>query len=42
MPSVEAMVELPFKHGSLQWAERRALARQWRGRFERAYVGPNS
>ena len=42
MPSVENVVELPFKHGSLQWAERRALARQWRGRFERAYVGPNS
>ena len=42
MPSVEHVVELPFKHGSLQWAERRALARQWRGQFERAYVGPNS
>jgi len=42
MPSVENVVELPFKHGSLQWAERRALAHQWRGRFERAYVGPNS
>lgn len=42
MPSVEAVVELPFKHGSLQWAERKALARQWRGQFERAYVGPNS
>ncbi len=42
MPSVENVVELPFKHGSLQWAERRALARQWRGQFERAYVGPNS
>jgi heptosyltransferase-2 len=42
MPSVEAVVALPFKHGSLQWAERKALAREWRGQFERAYVGPNS
>ena len=30
MPSVAEVIELPFKHGSLQWAERRALARQWR------------
>jgi len=42
MPSVENVVELPFKHGRLQWAERRALARQWRGQFDKAYVGPNS
>jgi hypothetical protein len=42
MPSVAKVIELPFKHGSLQWAERRALARQWRGKFDRAYVMPNS
>jgi hypothetical protein len=42
MPSVADVIELPFKHGSLQWAERRALARQWRGKFDRAYVMPNS
>ena len=42
MPSVAEVIELPFKHGSLQWAERRALARQWRGKFDRAYVMPNS
>jgi heptosyltransferase-2 len=42
MPSVAKVIELPFKHGSLQWTERRALARQWRGRFDRAYVMPNS
>lgn len=42
MPSVAEVIELPFKHGKLQWSERRALARQWRGIFERAYVAPNS
>jgi heptosyltransferase-2 len=42
MPSVAEVIELPFKHGKLQWSERRALARQWRGMFERAYVAPNS
>lgn len=42
MPSVSDVIELPLKHGSLQWAERRALARQWRGLFDRAYVAPNS
>lgn len=42
MPGVEAVVELPFRHGDLQWAERRALGRQWRGRFDQAYICPNS
>ena len=42
LPSVEQVFELPFKHGSLQWAERKALAHGWRGQFDRAYVGPNS
>ena len=42
MGSVSQVYELPFAHGKLQWSERRALARQWRGKFDRAYVMPNS
>jgi heptosyltransferase-2 len=36
------VIELPFAHGRLDWAVRRALAKQWRGRFDAAYVLPNS
>jgi heptosyltransferase-2 len=39
---VAEVLELPFAHGGLQWAARRALARQLRGRFDTAYVCPNS
>lgn len=42
MPQVAAVVELPFAHGGLQWQARRSLARQLRGRFDAAYVCPNS
>ena len=42
MPQVAEVLEFPFAHGGLQWAARRALARQLRGRFEAAYVCPNS
>ena len=42
MPSAAEVVELPFAHGRLDWAERRRVARAWRGRFGRAYVLPNS
>ena len=42
MDSVVNILELPFVHGKLQWAQRRELARQWRGMFDRAYVAPNS
>ena len=42
MPHVTEVIELPFPRGGLHWGARRNLARQWRGRFERAYVGPNS
>ena len=42
MPQVAEVLELPFAHGGLQWAARRALARTLRGRFEIAYVCPNS
>ncbi len=42
MPQVAQVIELPFAHGGLQWGPRRALARTLRGRFDRAYVCPNS
>lgn len=42
MPQVAEVIEFPFAHGGLQWAARRAVARQLRGRFDAAYVLPNS
>ena len=42
MPQVDEVIELPFAHGRLDWAARRRLARAWRGRFDHAYVLPNS
>jgi len=42
MACVERVMEFPFAHGGLQWAARRAMARQLRGQFERAVVCPNS
>ena len=42
MPQVAEVVEFPFQHGGLQWQARRAMAAQLRGRFDAAYVLPNS
>jgi heptosyltransferase-2 len=42
MPAVEQVEELPFAHGRLDWAARRRLGHQWRGRFDVAYVLPNA
>ncbi len=42
MPEVAEIVELPFAHGRLDWAERRRVAAGMRGRFDVAYVLPNS
>ncbi len=42
MPQVAEVVELPFQHGGLQLRERRQLARELEGRFDAAYVLPNS
>ena len=42
MPQVAELIELPFAHGRLDWAARRNMAAAWRGRFDRAYVLPNS
>lgn len=42
MPQVAAVVEFPFQHGGLQFKARRRLARELAGKFEAAYVLPNS
>lgn len=42
MGCVERVIEFPFARGGLQWAARRAMARQLRGQFDRAVVCPNS
>jgi len=42
MPQVSEVFEFPFAHGGLQWSGRRALAQQLRGRFDTAYICPNS
>ena len=42
MPQVAEVVEFPFQHGGLQLRERRRLARELQGRFDAAYVLPNS
>ena len=42
MPQVAEVIELPFQHGGLQFAARRRLARELQGRFDTAYVLPNS
>jgi heptosyltransferase II len=42
MPQVAEVIELPFAHGRLDWAKRRHIAAGLRGRFDTAYVLPNS
>jgi heptosyltransferase-2 len=42
MPQVAEVIEFPFAHGGLQFKARRSLARQVQGRFNTAYVLPNS
>ncbi len=42
MPQVAEVIELPFAHGGLQLRARGSLARQLSGRFDVAYVCPNS
>ncbi len=42
MPQVSAVIEFPFQHGGLQFKARRSLAKQIDGRFDSAYVLPNS
>jgi heptosyltransferase-2 len=42
MPHVAEVIDFPFAHGGLQWTARRAMARALHGRFDTAYVCPNS
>lgn len=42
MAQVCEVIELPFAHGGLQLKARRSLAKQMAGRFDTAYVLPNS
>ncbi len=42
MPQVAEVIEFPFAHGGLQFKARRSLAKQIEGRFDTAYVLPNS
>lgn len=42
MPEVAEVFDLPFAHGRLDLKARWRLGRGWAGRFERAYVLPNS
>ena len=42
MPQVAEVIEFPFAHGGLQWQGRRTMAASLRGRFDTAYICPNS
>src|SRR5204862_6976231 len=42
MPQVEGIIEFPFQHGGLQLRERRRIAKEAEGRFDVAYILPNS
>ena len=42
MPQVAEVIEFPFAHGGLQWTARRAMAKHLHGRFDAAYICPNS
>ena len=42
MPQVAEVIEFPFQHGGLQFKARRGLAKALDGRFDIAYVCPNS
>jgi heptosyltransferase-2 len=42
MPQVGEVFEWPFAHGRLDWKKRRGIAAGLRGRFDVAYVLPNS
>jgi len=42
MPQVAHILPVPFAHGGLQFRARRQVARELRGRFDSAYILPNS
>jgi heptosyltransferase II len=42
MPNAPQVIEFPFQHGGLQLRERRRVAKEVEGRFDVAYILPNS
>jgi heptosyltransferase-2 len=42
MPQVKEVIAWPFAHGRLDWTARRRAAAELKGRFDNAYVLPNS
>jgi heptosyltransferase-2 len=42
MPQVAEVIELPLAHGKLDWSARSRIAQGLQGRFDAAYVLPNS
>jgi heptosyltransferase-2 len=42
MSQVDEVIEFPFQHGGLQFKARRSIAKKVQGRFDTAYVLPNS
>jgi len=42
MPQVAEVIEFPFQHGGLQLRERRRIAKDAQGKFDVAYILPNS
>ena len=42
MPQVAEVIEFPFQHGGVQFKARRRLASELEGRFDIAYICPNS
>jgi heptosyltransferase II len=42
MPQVDEVIEFPFQRGGVQFKARRSLAKQVEGKFDVAYVLPNS
>ncbi len=42
MPQVGEVIDMPFAHGRLDWSARRRFAAALKGRFDTAYVLPNS
>ena len=42
MPEVSELIEAPFQHGKISWLARRRLGRELRGKYDVAFVLPNS
>jgi heptosyltransferase-2 len=42
MPEVDAVIDNPFAHGQFRWQARRALGLSLRGKYQIAYVLPNT